>query len=250
MDQPKKNDLTGLRFGELTVIKRLENTPGGATRWLCRCDCGNEYITLGSLLRNGRRTRCTGRAHAKNYAYTDITGQRFGFLEALKPLKRADKSGSMMWLCRCDCGNQVEVSYKHLAYGNQKSCGCRKKEQKQRLNSFLTHVAGTSMDIVKSKKLPADNTTGCKGVYLIKGKYLAKIVFQKKQYFLGTFDTLEAAAAARREAERVLFDEVAEHYQKWKLRAEIDAAWAEQNPIQISVSKQNGSLKVSLQPTL
>lgn len=186
MEIMKKQNLTGLRFGELTVIKRLENTPGGATRWLCRCDCGN----------------------------------------------------------------QVEVSYKHLAYGNQKSCGCRKKEQEQRLNSFLTHVAGTSMDIVKSKKLPADNTTGCKGVYLIKGKYVARIVFQKKKYFLGTFDTLEAAAAARREAERVLFDGVAEHYQKWKLRAEIDDVWAEQNPIQISVSQQNGNLKVSLQPTL
>lgn len=83
-----------------------------------------------------------------------------------------------------------------------------------------------------------------------KRKICSQDRISKKKYFLGTFDTLEAAAAARREAERVLFDGVAEHYQKWKLRAEIDDVWAEQNPIQISVSQQNGNLKVSLQPTL
>lgn len=60
-----------------------------------------------------------------------------------------------------------------------KSCGCQKKEHDKSLQSFLTHVAGTSVDALKSKKVPTDNTTGYKGVYLIRGKYVAKIVFQK-----------------------------------------------------------------------
>ena len=47
------------------------------------------------------------------------------------------------------------------------------------------------MDALKSKKVPTDNTTGYKGVYLIRGKYVAKIVFQKKQYFLGTYENIE-----------------------------------------------------------
>ena len=41
-------------------------------------------------------------------------------------------------------------------------------------------VDGTSIDAIRSKKVPKDNTTGYKGVYLIRGKYVAKIVFQKK----------------------------------------------------------------------
>ena len=106
------------------------------------------------------------------------------------------------------------------------------------------------MDAIKSKKVPTDNTTGYKGVYLIRGKYVAKIVFQKKQYFLGTYDNIKDAAQARREAEEVLFDGVAEHYRKWKECADADPDWAEQNPIQIIVNQQDRKLNVALLPDL
>ena len=42
-------DLTGKKFGKLTVIKRVENQ-GKRTMWLCKCECGNETIVLGSNL--------------------------------------------------------------------------------------------------------------------------------------------------------------------------------------------------------
>lgn len=54
----KFKDLTGQRFGRLTVIKRGENyiTPHSGkprAQWLCKCDCGNEKLVLGeSLTRN------------------------------------------------------------------------------------------------------------------------------------------------------------------------------------------------------
>ena len=35
-------DLTGQKFGLLTVIKREENTNTGNSRWLCKCECGEE----------------------------------------------------------------------------------------------------------------------------------------------------------------------------------------------------------------
>lgn len=54
-------DLTGQRFGRLTVIERVE-TPTGhgrAARWKCVCDCGNitEKPTT-SMLRSGQSTSC------------------------------------------------------------------------------------------------------------------------------------------------------------------------------------------------
>lgn len=36
----KLRNLTGQKFGRLTVLKRTENSKSGQTRWLCRCDCG------------------------------------------------------------------------------------------------------------------------------------------------------------------------------------------------------------------
>ena len=75
-------------------------------------------------------------------------------------------------------------------------------------------------------------------------------MFQKKQYFLGTYDNIEDAAEARKEAEEVLFDGVAEHYQKWKEYADNDPDWAEQNPIQVIVNQQDRKLNVVLLPDL
>lgn len=56
-------DLTGQRFGRLTVIERTEDyiSPKGqhSVRWLCRCDCGNiKSVIRSSLLR--RNTRSCG----------------------------------------------------------------------------------------------------------------------------------------------------------------------------------------------
>ena len=50
-------DLTGQRFGRLTVIKRVENN-GKKVMWLCRCDCGNETTVFSGCLRAGHTKSC------------------------------------------------------------------------------------------------------------------------------------------------------------------------------------------------
>lgn len=50
-------DLTGQRFGRLTVISRTANE-GKAVAWSCKCECGNETITTGTRLRAGRVKSC------------------------------------------------------------------------------------------------------------------------------------------------------------------------------------------------
>ena len=58
----KAHDLTGQKFGRLTVIKRVESLvqPSGQrkTRWLCKCDCGNEKIIQSSQLKSGMTKSC------------------------------------------------------------------------------------------------------------------------------------------------------------------------------------------------
>ena len=50
-------DLTGQRFGRLTVLKRAE-TINKRTRWLCRCDCGEEVIVEAYNLKKGHTQSC------------------------------------------------------------------------------------------------------------------------------------------------------------------------------------------------
>lgn len=55
-------DLTGMRFGRLTVIDRAPNIVGPAgcssTRWKCICDCGNTTTVKTSNLRMGETKSC------------------------------------------------------------------------------------------------------------------------------------------------------------------------------------------------
>lgn len=54
-----KNDLTGMTFGELTVLLLSFDEPGKKKKWLCRCSCGNECVVSGSNLVSGHTKRCS-----------------------------------------------------------------------------------------------------------------------------------------------------------------------------------------------
>lgn len=52
-------DLTGKRFGRLTVIQKAAPIDGCTNaRWLCECDCGNTVAVRSTTLRTGTSTSC------------------------------------------------------------------------------------------------------------------------------------------------------------------------------------------------
>ena len=130
---PKFEDLTGQKFGMLTVIKRVDDYlyPNGkrSGQYLCKCDCGNETIVVLNNLKSGRTKSCGCLLKNINRSMfmDDLTGQRFGRLTVIK---RADDyvlpNGTRMvqWLCKCDCGKEKVVIAGNLKSGATKSCGC------------------------------------------------------------------------------------------------------------------------------
>ena len=55
----KPIDITGQRFGRLTVIElQAARSATGARLWRCRCDCGNEKAATTSALNNGFIQSC------------------------------------------------------------------------------------------------------------------------------------------------------------------------------------------------
>jgi hypothetical protein len=59
-----------------------------------------------------------------------MEGKRFGRLTVIK-FEESNKKGRI-WLCKCDCGNEVMVSTGVLNSGRKKSCGCLQKEVGER----------------------------------------------------------------------------------------------------------------------
>lgn len=55
----------------------------------------------------------------------DLSNNRFGSLISLF----RSKTNNQKWVCRCDCGNELEVFTNNLTRGNTRSCGCLKKDQ-------------------------------------------------------------------------------------------------------------------------
>ena len=136
--------------------------------------------------------------------YQDLAGRRFGRLVALERTSKCVSDGCFCWLCRCDCGNLTVTSSNKLLQGRTMSCGCY---QKERLQSSRSYIAGTCVEIIRSKKIPASNTSGIRNVSQSRGLWLAKISFARRQFFLGRYKDIADAAAVVEAAEK-LRDEV------------------------------------------
>ncbi len=56
---PAFKDITGTRFGTLTVLKRgPDDNTGKNTRWWCKCVCGNETLLSRTALKSARSCGC------------------------------------------------------------------------------------------------------------------------------------------------------------------------------------------------
>ena len=110
-----RKDLTGKRFGKLTVLYAAEGYK--TKRWHCKCDCGNEVDAITYNLNSGKVTSCHN--CVINSRRDDITGKTFNNWLVLS------YSHDRMWNCKCLlCGNVKEVSSVNLKNGASKSCGC------------------------------------------------------------------------------------------------------------------------------
>lgn len=136
----KRIDLTGQRFGRLTVI-RYDHSEHDGAHWLCKCDCGNEKVAAGYSLRSGKTKSCgclnsdasrakleKARAAIKARPRKDLTGQRFGRLVVLGLADVPDRKGFIFWRVRCDCGTEKVIMQNNFIYGQTRSCGCLANE--------------------------------------------------------------------------------------------------------------------------
>ena len=108
--QREIDDLTGKKFGKLTVLGLNHKDARGKTYWLCECDCGNQTITGRNHLIGGTTKSCGCLKHR------DLSGMRFGRLTVLE-LDHIDYNNIYFWKCACDCGNEIVVRNTSLNNG-------------------------------------------------------------------------------------------------------------------------------------
>ena len=132
-------DLTGLVFGELTVLEKdyTKKAANGSYYWRCKCSCGKETSCRPSSLRSGHTKTCGDISHQTQ----KYLNQTFGYLTVIEydHQKRTDKSHYQV-KCLCDCGNIIHAQISNLKSGKQISCGCKAHLSKgeEKIKTILT----------------------------------------------------------------------------------------------------------------
>ena len=135
MDTMKLIDLTGKRFHFITVLGRTENNRHNQVQYLCRCDCGKEWVVLGKCLTRGSTKSCGCYARSGDVQRT----------HDMKDTKIYWVWGSMLQRCE---------NPKAVGYGNYGGRGIKVCERWHRFENFYADMGeprpGLSIDRINN----------------------------------------------------------------------------------------------------
>ena len=225
-------DLTGQTFGQLTVLKRVENnTRSKKIKWLCQCDCGNQVEVMGCNLVCKRTFSCGCFALKRS---KDIRKQNSYKIDGdIVTVGTADDNKTFtINLCDLELikGRYWRVmtsgyvaSYKVID-GKQHCIYLHRYLMNPSEDYVIDHIDGNKANNLrnnlrictqdcnaKNHKAFITSTSGVCGVVKTKSgkKWAAQIWHNNKMERLGTFETFEEACAARKAGEEKYFGEYA-----------------------------------------
>ena len=138
-------DLTGKKFGNLTVLSMHKERIKKKIYWLCKCDCEfqTEFLVQGNNLTSGNTTRC--KLCSSKSKIINLIGQKFDRLVVEELIGTKNKNA--VWKCKCECGNYVIKNSYELKHNVNNSCGCLDEEK-----NLVSKVFGKLTVLEKSDK--------------------------------------------------------------------------------------------------
>lgn len=110
--------IVGTKYKQVRITRNL-----GGNNLLAKCDCGSEFIVTRSDFIAGRVWACSNcmarHSRQRISAGVNPVGMRFGRLTVIERVK---STGFAVWLCRCDCGGEIEVMRRDLTSGAVTHC--------------------------------------------------------------------------------------------------------------------------------
>lgn len=119
-------NLSGLKFHRLKVLK-LDHIHSHGSKWLCLCDCGNQTVVFGYLLKNGKTKSCGCFCRERTSENSITHGETIG---------RKTKEWNCWSNLRNRCTNPNNDKYHHYGGRGIKVCD----EWLHDYEAFITHV--------------------------------------------------------------------------------------------------------------
>ena len=219
----KIKDLTGQKFDSGIEVLEFTEIKNRAAHWKCKCHCGNTFITRGADLTNGhtKSCGCLGKKRVqqmgkknKNKYIKDLTNQRFGSLTAIEATEKRDSGRCVIWKCKCDCGNIIELS-SHVLVQGQISCGCNKSKGELKIAQLLLEakIPFETQKSFDSCRFP-DTNRAAKFDFYVNNQYL--IEYDGIQHFDSRFGW-----------------NTSDNFEKIQLRDAYKTQWCKENNIRL-----------------
>lgn len=229
----KIKDLSGVKFGKLTVIElygfQIKKSGERMVLWLCKCDCGNEKVVSREGLTSGKTKSCgclrpkKVEKHEKRklpHNTYNLTGE-YGIGYTIKgeefyfDLEDYEKIKDYYWMFNkrgylYSVKNKKKIIFHRYILGITDSLIdvdhiYHKKFDNRKSELRIVNRSQNSMN----RSLRSDNKSGVTGVCWNKfcDKWIAYICVNKKRINLGRFDDYNQAVKIRKEAEKKYFGE-------------------------------------------
>lgn len=221
-----KTDIKGQRFFNYKVIKPTYNTNArGEVLWLCKCDCGNEFLCEHSKIVGKYLKKSCGKCNFRK------TLSKNTFKELESHIEVFDNKGNKTLIDKNLKDEILKVYWFVEPNGYVKSVTGRKHKTALTLHKFVLdcnkvkvpkgfdidhingnksdnrfcnlRVASRSQNNINRNNISKNSTSGFTGVSYRKAKddYRAYITYKGKQISLGIYKNKEEAIKARKEAE-------------------------------------------------
>ncbi|MFR3285071.1 MAG: hypothetical protein ACLTR6_12690 [Clostridium fessum] len=163
-----REDLTGRRYGRLTVCREIKQAEKAAAITGCAGATAGKKNRGGVPSEKQGIRKCCGcyRKELPSSRRIDLTGRQFGRLKVLEEADNSNRTGEY-WKCVCSCGRLIERVQRKPVRGKTKSCGsaCRREYTEGKHEKAIHFVGGTCLERIANQKNTANNTSGYRGVY-------------------------------------------------------------------------------------
>jgi hypothetical protein len=198
-------DRSGMRFGKLVAVRRSGTNSYKKVMWECVCDCGNTVHVVSGALASGNTSSCG--CVIPNFKHGGAGKGSYNTWRAMmrRCYKESDKDyfrygGKGVTVC------ERWHDYVLFAADMGEPSGAETLDRKDVYGNYTPENCWWALPPMQARnfRLRENSKTGYIGVSQVgPNSWMAKLAKGKKSFYSKCFRTVEEAAAARKELERI-----------------------------------------------
>lgn len=203
---PKFQDLTGKRFGRLSVLKHIGRNNSKRQVWECLCDCGNIHTADSAALTKANTTSCGCYLKERITKHGGSGTASYNTWRAM--MRRCYNPKDKDYPKYGGRGIVVHDawhSYTTFVAEMGEPTGNQTLDRIDPYGSYTPDNCRWASPTTQARNIRATTSkSGYRGIYALDtGKWMAAISINKKKYYGKCRDTLEAALSDRKQLEQL-----------------------------------------------